>query len=108
MLHFTFQNQGTGTAYVQALTQDKDGRLTTAYVIPVDGGVSKTFSTAIAGMTFAVHETPIMPGVLLPRGVAPANVEKPTDVPVDPAGSAGVARVSTQALAAEHEAAPHE
>ncbi|MGI4851702.1 MAG: hypothetical protein ACRYGR_07150 [Janthinobacterium lividum] len=91
--HFVVTNKGDQPIHVQAMSHDKDGRFTHAYLIQVDGGHSKSFSSQLP-TSFMVHELPPTQGVLLPRGVPPANVEKPHDVPVDPAASAEVARVA--------------
>lgn len=92
--HFVVTNKGTSPLHVQAMSRDGMGRFTQAYVIQVEGGHSKSFSSEQPGLLFSVHEAAPAHAILLPRGVPPANVEKPQDVPVDPAASAEVARVA--------------
>lgn len=92
--HFVVTNKGAAPVHVQAMSRDAMGRFTQAYVIQVEGGHSKSFSSELPGMLFSVHETAPDHAILLPRGVPPANVEKPQDVPVDPAASAEVARAT--------------
>lgn len=91
--HFVLTNKGQSPLHVQAMSRDGSGRYTHAYVIEVDGGHSKSFSSEV-GTMFQVHEHAPDHAVLLPRGVPPVDVNKPQDVPVDPAASAEVARVA--------------
>ncbi len=91
--HILVTNRGDAPIHVQAMSRDTDGRFTHAYVVQVEPGKSKTFSSE-QGTRFMVHEQAPEHGVLLPRGVPPADVEKPDDVPVDKDAAAEVEHVA--------------
>jgi hypothetical protein len=93
--HFMVTNKGDKPVYVHAMSRDKDGRFTHSYLIEVPSDHSKTFSSEV-GASFMVHESKPEHGVLLPRGVPPADVENPNDVPVDDAAKAEEASVVTE------------
>lgn len=92
--HFVVTNKGDAAIHVHAMSKDASGRFTHAYAIVVEGGHSKSFSAQVATSFMVVEDRVAVPGVLLPRGVPPADVEKPHDVPVDPAASAEAVQVA--------------
>lgn len=92
--HFVITNKGEKPLHVQAMSRDAMGRFVHAYLIQVEGGHSKSFSSELPNASFSVTEVAPDHAILLPRGVPPANVEKPNEVKPDPAVSAEVAQVA--------------